>query len=184
VFWIFAVRIVHETLSVCVQGISCYSENGTRVKQGGWTERTCCTGEGGERFPRRQRLRSAQDFQRVRRRGRRISGAHLTLQYARRIHGSAGEPVRENDELGPLPVRIGFSVSKRVGSAVTRNLVKRRLREAVRRRLAALASGWDLVLTALPSASGVDYATLGAELDDLFTRAGVWLTTHSTRGSI
>jgi ribonuclease P protein component len=79
-------------------------------------------------------------------------------------------------------VRIGFSVSKRVGGAVTRNLVKRRLREAVRHRLAALADGWDLVLTALPSASGVDFATLGAELDDLFTRAGVWLTTHNSRG--
>jgi ribonuclease P protein component len=153
-------------------GNSCGWDYGTLVKHAGWTERTCSSnGEGDERFRRRQRLRSSQDFQRVRRRGRRISVAHFTLQYARRTRDSAGEPMR-----------IGFSVSKRVGNAVTRNAVKRRLREAVRHRLVALAGGWDLVLTALPSAAGVDYATLGAELDDLFTRAGVWLTTHGSRG--
>jgi ribonuclease P protein component len=163
-------------------GNSCGWEYGTRVKHGGWTERTHSSGEGDERFRRRQRLRSSQDFQRVRRRGRRISGAHLTLQYSRRTRGSAGVPIRKSGELGPPPVRIGFSVSKRVGNAVTRNLVKRRLREAVRHRLATLAAGWDLVLTALPSASGVDYATLGTELDDLFTRAGVRLATHNSRG--
>jgi ribonuclease P protein component len=105
------------------------------------------------------------------------------LQYARRSRGSAGVPTGEGGELGPPPVRIGFSVSKRVGNAVTRNLVKRRLREAMRHRLVALAGGWDLVLTALPSASGVDFATLGTELDDLLTRAGVWLTTPNSRGS-
>ena len=163
-------------------GSFCCWEHGTRVKHGGWTERTCTNGEGDERFRRLQRLRSAQDFQRVRRRGRRISGAYLTLQYARRTSGSAGVAIREGGERDTPPVRIGFSVSKRVGGAVTRNLVKRRLREAVRHRLAALAGGWDLVLTALPSAARADFTTLGAELDDLFTRAGVWLATHNSRG--
>ena len=81
------------------------------------------------------------------------------------------------------PTRIGFSVSKRVGDAVTRNLVKRRLREAVRHRLAALYGGWDLVVTARPSAAGVRYPVLAAELDDLFTRAGMWIA-HKFAGII
>ncbi len=79
----------------------------------------------------------------------------------------------QSDEKGPT--RIGFSVSKRVGDAVTRNLVKRRLREAARHRLALLTGGWDLVVTARPSSAAAEYSELGAELDDLFTCAGMWI---------
>jgi len=97
----------------------------------------------------------------------------------REIPNGAGGPAPQYQGNQPRPTRIGFSVSKRVGGAVTRNLVKRRLREAARHRLAALASGWDLVLTARPSAASVGYPLLVAELDDLFTRAGVWAAQES-----
>ena len=53
----------------------------------------------------------------------------------------------------PLPAstaRIGFVVSKAVGPAVTRNLVKRRLRHLCRERVADLPPGSLLVLRALP----------------------------------
>ena len=123
-----------------------------------------CGVERDERFRRLQRLRSSEDFQRVRR-GRQIRGANLVVQYARRASGG--------------PTRVGFSVSKRVGGAIIRNLVKRRLREAVRHELAALSSGWDLVVTARPSAAAVGYLVLAAELDDLFTRAGMWVAYDS-----
>lgn len=69
------------------------------------------------------------------------------------------------------PVRIGFSVSKRVGGAVVRNRVKRRLREAVRGRLTLLPPGWDIVISARPAAANADYATLDAELGELLERA-------------
>jgi len=81
--------------------------------------------------------------------------------------------VQPDNEFGPT--RIGFSVSKRVGGAVTRNLVKRRLREAARHRLALLARGWDLILTARPPSASAQYLELASELDDLFTRAGMWI---------
>jgi ribonuclease P protein component len=133
------------------------------VKHDQRPERTCGV-ERDERFSRLRRLRSSEDFQRVRR-GRRISGANLVVHYVRRTTGG--------------PTRVGFSVSKRVGGAVTRNLVKRRLREAFRRHLATLSGGWDLVVTARPSAAGAGYPVLAAELDDLFTRAGMWIAHDS-----
>lgn len=45
------------------------------------------------------------------------------------------------------PVRIGFTVSKKVGTAVERNRVRRRLRDIVRRSAAdAMHAGYDYVL--------------------------------------
>jgi ribonuclease P protein component len=51
-----------------------------------------------------------------------------------------------------LLARVGITVSSKVGDAVVRNRVKRKLREAVRHELRGLP-GVDLVLTARPSAA-------------------------------
>jgi ribonuclease P protein component len=66
---------------------------------------------------------------------------------------------------------VGFSVSKRVGGSVVRNLVKRRLRESIRRDLSRLAPGWDIVITARPAAANATYDELRGELTRLLTRA-------------
>ena len=71
-------------------------------------------------------------------------------------------------------MRVGFSVSKRVGGAVERNRVKRRLREIVRRMLAEMPSGGDVILTAKPSAAQATYGDLAAEMQALFARIGLW----------
>lgn len=69
------------------------------------------------------------------------------------------------------PTRVGFSVNKRVGDAVRRNHVKRRLREAVRRQLWNVAPGWDMILIARPEAAGAPYITLRDEIGALLTQA-------------
>jgi|SRR5687767_551889 ribonuclease P protein component len=76
--------------------------------------------------------------------------------------------VQVRDRRDPGPVRVGFTVSKKVGSAVERNRVRRRLRELVKRngspfmrphcdyvlvgRRAALGRGFDTMLDDLQSA--------------------------------
>ena len=66
--------------------------------------------------------------------------------------------------------RFGFSVSKRVGNAVARNRVKRRLREAA--RSAPVGEGWDILFIARPDASESDYHTLELSVRRLLKRAG------------
>ncbi len=114
----------------------------------------------GERLRRMQRLRSPRDFQRVRAQGKRVSGAVLFLGYAARS---------ESDDSGFT--RIGFSVSRRVGGAVIRNRVKRRLREVIRRELARIAPGYDLVITARPGAADARMETLKQDVAVLLARA-------------
>ncbi|MEU1395379.1 ribonuclease P protein component [Micromonospora zamorensis] len=118
-----------------------------------------------------QRLRRSTDFAAAVRGGRRAGrGAvvvHLTMPVS--VDPStptSSQPVRDNSaEQSSAPSRAGFVVSKAVGNAVTRNKVRRRLRELVRERLAALPEGSTLVVRALPAAAEASYPRLATDLD-------------------
>jgi ribonuclease P protein component len=67
--------------------------------------------------------------------------------------------------------RCGFVVSRRLGSAVRRNAVRRRLREIVRPMVAQVQPGADLVFTARPASATADYAALRDAVHDLLRRS-------------
>nr|WP_218908055.1 ribonuclease P protein component [Micromonospora jinlongensis] len=118
-----------------------------------------------------QRLRRSTDFAAAVRGGRRAGrGAvvvHLTMPVsADPSTPTSSQPVRDTSvEQSSAPSRAGFVVSKAVGNAVTRNQVRRRLRELVRERLAALPEGSTLVVRALPAAAEASYPRLATDLD-------------------
>lgn len=61
--------------------------------------------------------------------------------------------------------RFGLVVSKLVGNAVQRNLVKRRARAALHNRMSNFKPGDSLVIRALPGLAELDYDQMNAELD-------------------
>ncbi len=117
----------------------------------------------GATLPARARLKTQRHFKAVYTRGRRASGAWLTVVAL--VHrpppGAAAAGL----------VRLGVSVSKDHGGAVRRNKLKRLLREAFRLERAALPRGLDLVL--IPKRRDDDFplAALRAELVALVPRA-------------
>ena len=84
---------------------------------------------------RRYRLKTNRAFQYVYRRGHSVACRNLVMLLA---------PGRE--------LKIGFSVSKKTGNAVTRNRIKRRLRECFRSYLGDVKTGL-YVIVARPSAA-------------------------------
>jgi ribonuclease P protein component len=70
-------------------------------------------------------------------------------------------------------VRSGFTVSGRVGHAVVRNRVRRRLRAAVDARLRSLRAGHDLVFIARPALASATWPELQAAVDQVLRRAGL-----------
>ncbi|MEP9384199.1 ribonuclease P protein component [Nocardioides sp. KR10-350] len=107
-------------------------------------------------LPRSNRLTDSETFRSAVRRGRRAGSRSLV------VHLLAG------DSSGPP--RVGFVVSKAVGSAVVRNRVKRRLRHLAREFLTELPGSAVLVVRALPDAAALSSAELGAELHRCLSR--------------
>ena len=109
-------------------------------------------------LPQQSRMRRPEEFRLALRTGRRAGGSvvagHLLLPDGN--HGAV---------LSGDPAKVGFIVSRAVGSAVVRNRVKRRLRELMRRRVASLPGGCLLVLRAYPAAASARQEDLAVDLD-------------------
>jgi len=117
---------------------------------------------------RRYRLTRREDFGRVHRQGRAWSHPLLILSAVR-------------NDLGCT--RFGFVVSRRIGGAVVRNRVKRRLREAVRHHLSEFPVGWDVVLVARGRIAQARYADVESAVTRSLGRAQPWLSAHALAAS-
>ncbi len=71
---------------------------------------------------------------------------------------------------GSGPTRFGFIVPKTVGSAVSRNRVRRRLKALAYQRLDSFAPGSEVVVRALPGAAQLEWDTLRAEIFGVFDK--------------
>lgn len=101
-------------------------------------------------FRATDRLHRRSEFLRAQRGGIRAQTPHFV------IYAAAGTPPA---------VRLGVTVARRIGGAVVRNRIKRRVREAFRLTLRAiLPGGTDLVVIAREGAGGLNSATTCEEL--------------------
>jgi ribonuclease P protein component len=72
--------------------------------------------------------------------------------------------------------RVGITVSKKLGHAVVRNRVRRRLREVYRLNEDRFAPGWDIVVVARTKAVHADFETLTKAYLQLAEKAGILVT--------
>ena len=102
------------------------------------------------------RLKKRAAFAYVYRKGEKASARDLLLLSAKSKEG----------------LKIGLSVSKKVGNAVTRNRVKRLLREAIRPLTDKIDDGFMYVIVAYPSIAEKDFFSVSKSVEQAFSRAG------------
>ena len=113
------------------------------------SETTGAPGGESQRFTPADRLKKRYELRRLQLRGRRIHTPHFLIV----VHPNALEHTR-----------LGITVTKKVGSAVQRNRIKRVVREVFRRNRVLFPRSHDVVLIAKRNAVGVDYDSLVGEL--------------------
>ena len=104
-------------------------------------------------------LKRHKEFRYTYARGRSQSASLFTLVYAKSRNQT---------------VRVGFSVSKRVGNAVQRNRAKRRMRAALSPLIDRIAGGCNVIFIAKPEVLHAPFSELGQQMETLIRRAGLW----------
>lgn len=106
---------------------------------------------------RRYRLTSNKSFVYLYRKGTCVRTPLLLLYYAP----------------GKYDMKVGFSVSKKVGKSVVRNKVKRRLKENFRALIPSLAKGYTCLVVAKPQIAASSFCEIGAALQTALRKAGI-----------
>lgn len=101
------------------------------------------------------RLKSPKEFRQIYQKGKFLAGPYLVMHF------------RKN---GLECYRIGFSVSKKVGKAVVRNRVKRKLREICRLHEDLFPTGWDFIFVAREKSNSASYGEMEKNLVKLVKR--------------
>lgn len=107
---------------------------------------------------RRYTLKTNGEFQRLYRKGSSAAGPFFAV-YCRRNRGGVN--------------RLGYTVSKKLGNAVTRNRIRRRLREVYRLNSELFSSGYDIVLVARSKAAEASFSELEGSMIKVFGKLGL-----------
>ncbi|HET9964344.1 MAG TPA: ribonuclease P protein component [Rubrobacter sp.] len=103
------------------------------------------------------RLTDSPEFERVYRQGTAYRGRLFSVHAFPNEHGTP---------------RLGLSISRKVGNAVTRNAVRRRLREVFYSCISELSGNLDLVVSARPAAAEATFEELQEEFSKSLGRVG------------
>lgn len=125
------------------------AEVGAVLKRGVGPRPFSVMSQAGERFPKRARLTRRSEFLRLSREGRRIHTPHFVVLSKANDQGET---------------RLGVTVSSRVGNAVVRNRIKRRLRDFFRRHRREIPSPQDIVIIARKGADEIPSEQIVREL--------------------
>jgi ribonuclease P protein component len=108
------------------------------------------------------------EFERVYKQGRRHFSASMTVFYWPRPED--GRAAKAGAVKSPVAagLRVGFTVGRALGSAVQRNRMKRRLREAVRLTRPVAAANTDVVINPKKSLLTVDFSVVVSEVRRAF----------------
>ncbi|MGF1512116.1 MAG: ribonuclease P protein component [Elainellaceae cyanobacterium] len=137
-------------------------------------------------LPSVHRLKRRQEFDRIYRRGKRLSAHHFVLRTLRQTPDLLRQVPDSGSHLGAAsrlaPSKVGVAVSLKVSKrAVVRNRIRRQVQAAVKQLLPRMSGGWLIVISARSAAAECDYWQFLGELEQLLTRAEV-IHGHSGRG--
>jgi len=111
-------------------------------------------------LPKKNRLKSKKDFDRVHNRGRFYADAFLAIKTAKNN--------LDNSRFGFL---VGLKVSKK---AVERNKIKRRLRASVRQIINDVKPGFDVVVMVKPEIIDKDYNEIDGAMKAVLNKSGIF----------
>ena len=104
------------------------------------------------------RLRKRYQFNYIYKSGTRLAGKTITLFVS---------PSKTKS------IKVGFAVSKKLGSAVTRNKIRRRLREVVFKQIPSLKQNYNIIVMARENILDFSFLDISMDFDRLAIKAGL-----------
>lgn len=104
------------------------------------------------------RLKKNKDFKIVYRKGKSFANRDFVIYHKKNSYGYP---------------RIGFSVSKKVGKAWKRNIIKRRLREILRKNENVLSLNYDIIIIVRQTLKNADYISMEKSLKHALKGSGL-----------